>query len=287
MVIIGPGVGPTQIGPFKYNQWFADERGYQRPVELATIRLKNMVEVLTKWDDYVTNIDTITQRGGTYLFDSDGTELYSYKTRGVLTYSETMPRPLLFLAPYIGEDMARNPLQLKDTGYGGDGDGGGTLTPRGRGILKPVGKLMSFLSILFKLENKLQAKVFGGTDVDFIAARKQIEDTIHSSKIVIYTYGLSPFSSEAIAVLDSISDDDSNGGCEYERVELGLEWFLLNKEQSVLRTALLDMTGQSSLPHVFVNGKHIGGLFTGTPDGLYPGLASMKESNEIQKMIAI
>lgn len=280
---IGPGVGPTRIGNFKYNQWFADERGYQRPVELATIRLKNMVEVLTKWDDYVTNVDTIPQRGGTYLFDSDGSELYSYKSRGVLTYSETMPRPLLFLAPYIGEDMARNPLQLKDTGYGG---GDGILTPRGRGILKPIGKLMNFLSVLFKLENKLQAKIFGATDVDFNAARKQIDDTIHSSPIVIYTYGLSPFSSEAIAVLDDISDD-LDCKCKYERVELGLEWFLLNKEQSVLRTALLNMTGQSSLPHVFVNGKHIGGLFTGTPDGSYPGLASMKESNEIQKMIAL
>jgi len=282
---IGPGVGPTKIGPFKYNQWFADERGYQRPAELATIRLKNMVEVLTQWDEYVTNIDTIPQRGGTYLFDSDGTELYSYKSRGVLTYSETMPRPLLFLAPYIGEDAARNPLQLKDTNNDGDsGSDSNTVTPRGRGILKPVGKLMNVLSVLFKLENKLQAKVLGATESDFIAARKQIDDTINSSKIVIYTYGLSPFSSEAIAVIDEMGGD-LDLECDY--VELGLEWFLLNKEQSAIRTTLLEMTGQSSLPHVFVNGKHIGGLFTGTPDGSYPGLASMKESNELQKMISM
>ena len=32
-----------------------------------------------------------------------GEPLYSYRHRGVLTYSETMPRPLTFLAPYIGE----------------------------------------------------------------------------------------------------------------------------------------------------------------------------------------
>eukprot|EP00592_Proboscia_alata_P005481 CAMPEP_0194383354 /NCGR_PEP_ID=MMETSP0174-20130528/66963_1 /TAXON_ID=216777 /ORGANISM="Proboscia alata, Strain PI-D3" /LENGTH=529 /DNA_ID=CAMNT_0039169517 /DNA_START=77 /DNA_END=1662 /DNA_ORIENTATION=- len=268
---IGPGVGPTKIGPLSYNQWFSDEKGYQRPVELATVRLKNMVEVLTQWDDYVTNVDTIPQRGATYLFDADGTELYSYQSRGVLTYSETMPRPLAFLAPYIGETIARNPLGLKD-------NGGGELT-RGRGILKPVGKAMGFLSFLFKLENKLQAKLFGAEDLDFAAARKEIENTISNNKIVIYTYGLSPFSSETSEVLDEI-------GAEYVNVELGLEWFLLDKEKSTIRAELLDMTGQSSLPHVFINGKHIGGLFTGTPDALFPGLAGLKESGELQKMIA-
>ncbi|EED94095.1 hypothetical protein THAPSDRAFT_261637, partial [Thalassiosira pseudonana CCMP1335] len=86
-ITIGPGVGP----------WFADEKGYQRPVELATIRLKNMVEVLTKWDQYVRNPLVITQRGATFLFDEEGNELYSYKTPGVLTYSDTMARPLTFL----------------------------------------------------------------------------------------------------------------------------------------------------------------------------------------------
>jgi len=143
---IGPGVGPTKIGPLAYNQWFSDENGYQRPVELATVRLKNMVEVLTKWDKYVSNYSTIPLRGATYLFDEEGNEIYSYKSKGVLTYSETMPRPLTFLSPYIGEEVASNPLQLPDTG-------GGDLV-RGRGVLKPAGKAMQLLSFLFKLENK-------------------------------------------------------------------------------------------------------------------------------------
>lgn len=260
---IGPGVGPTKIGPLAYNQWFSDEKGYQRPVELATVRLKNMVEVLTKWDDYVSSILTIPQRGGTFLFDADGTELYSYKSRGILTYSETMARPLSFLAPYVGEDVAKNPLQLKD-------NGGGELK-RGRGILKPAGKAMSFLSLLFKLENRLQARLLGADDSDFVAARNEIEDTISNNKIVIYTYGLSPFSYEALLVLNEI-------GVEYKNVEIGPEWFLLGKEKSTLRAELLEMTGQSSLPHVFVDGKHVGGLFTGTPDGSSPGLAGLKES---------
>jgi len=269
-ITIGPGVGPTSIGPLKYNQWFSDEKGYQRPVELATIRLKNMVEVLTKWDEYVSNTLAISRRGATYLFDEDGNELYSYKSRGVLTYSETMPRPLSFLSPYIGESVALNPLGLAD-------NGGGELT-RGRGVLKPAGKAMKLLSIFFQIENKLQAKVLGAEESDYTAARKEIEDTINQNKIVIYTYGLSPFSTETTAVLDEVAAD-------YKNVEVGLEWFLLDKQKSVLRAELLEMTGQSSLPHVFIDGKHVGGLFTGSSDGKYSGLAGLKESGVLQGVV--
>lgn len=233
------GVGPTRIGPLSYQQWFADERGYQRPVELATVRLKNMVEVLTKWNQYVSNPSAIALRGATYLFDEEGRELYSYKSRGVLTYSETMPRPLMFLSPYIGEDVARNPLGLRD-------NGGGSLV-RGRGALKPAGKAMKIISSLFKLENKLQAQLLGADDADYTAARKDIERAISKHKILVYTYGLSPFSSETLAVLDEV-------GADYTNLEVGLEWFLLDKEKSVLRAELLEMTGQSSLPHVFIDG---------------------------------
>jgi glutaredoxin len=138
---------------------------------------------------------------------------------------------------------------------------------------------MGFLSFLFKLENKLQAKVLGVEESDFVAARKEIDDTIKSHKIVVYTYGLSPFSNEALAVLDEI-------GANYTNIELGLEWFLLDKEKSTIRAELLEMTGQSSLPHVFIDGNHIGGVFTGTPDGSSPGLAGLKESGELKTMIA-
>lgn len=83
-------------------------------MELATVRLRNMVEVLSHWDEYVTEPTAIAQRGATYIFDDTGRTLYEYRHRGVLTYSETMPRPLTFLAPYIGEDLAANPLGLPD-----------------------------------------------------------------------------------------------------------------------------------------------------------------------------
>jgi glutaredoxin-related protein len=267
-VTIGPGVGPVTLGPLSYSQWWQDERGYQRPVELATVRLKNMVEVLTKWDTYVSNPTTLDQRGATFLFSETGELLYEYRHKGVLTYSETMPRPLTFLAPYIGEDLAKNPLGLLDL------DDAAETNQRGRGLLKPAGKLMSVLKPLFALENKLQAQLLGAEPEDFVAAKKEIEETIANNHVVVYTYGLSPFSTQAMALL-------RDAGCiDAEQVELGSEWFLLGKEASTTRAALLEMTGQSSLPHVFIGGKHIGGIFSGEP-----GLAALQESGKLQEML--
>jgi len=79
--------------------------GYLRPFELATIRLRNMGEVLTNWRTYVPRDDFITQRGGTYLLDCDNTVLYSHKDKGILGFSETMARPLSFLDPYLKKSI--------------------------------------------------------------------------------------------------------------------------------------------------------------------------------------
>ena len=76
-------------------------RGYQRPFELATVRLQNMLEVLGHWRTYVPRDDFITQRGATYLLDDDDTLLYSYRDRGILGFSATMAEPLRFLEPYL------------------------------------------------------------------------------------------------------------------------------------------------------------------------------------------
>ena len=75
--------------------------GYQRPFELATVRLRNMVEVLGHWRTYVPRDDAITQRGGTYLLEVDDSVLYSYRDRGILGFSATMNRPLRFLEPFL------------------------------------------------------------------------------------------------------------------------------------------------------------------------------------------
>jgi hypothetical protein len=76
--------------------------GFQRPFELATIRLRNMTEVLAHWRTYVPRDDFLTQRGGTFLLEADDTLLYSHRDRGILGFSETMARPLSFLDPFLG-----------------------------------------------------------------------------------------------------------------------------------------------------------------------------------------
>jgi hypothetical protein len=122
IVRVGPltikGTTDVKIGPIEYQNLWKDEEGYLRPVELATVRLKSMVEVLTKFGDYVPDQSLLDWRGATFLIDSkrgDGSEiLYVHRNPGVLTYSETMARPLSFLGDYIGQEKARNPLGLQD-----------------------------------------------------------------------------------------------------------------------------------------------------------------------------
>lgn len=73
--------------------------GFQRPFELATLRLRNMAEVLGHWQTYVPNATYLTQRGGTFLFDQQGTLLYEHRDKGILGFADTMNHPLSFLFP--------------------------------------------------------------------------------------------------------------------------------------------------------------------------------------------
>ncbi|MEB3260059.1 MAG: peroxiredoxin-like family protein [Cyanobacteriota bacterium] len=84
----------------------AGGEGFQRPFELATVRLRNMVEVLGHWRTYVPRDDFLTQRGGTWLLDHDDSVLYSFQDRGLLGFSATMARPLSFLDPWLQEASA-------------------------------------------------------------------------------------------------------------------------------------------------------------------------------------
>jgi len=77
--------------------------GFQRPFELATVRLGNMKEVLSNWRTYVPRDNFITQRGGTFLIEADNSLLYSYRDAGILGYSATMNKPLSFLDPYLNQ----------------------------------------------------------------------------------------------------------------------------------------------------------------------------------------
>lgn len=75
----------------------AGGRGFQRPFELATLRLRNMAEVLSNWPTYVPNASYLTQRGGTFLFDAQGQPIYEHRDRGILGFAANMSRPLAFL----------------------------------------------------------------------------------------------------------------------------------------------------------------------------------------------
>jgi hypothetical protein len=81
----------------KFFRW-AGGSGFQRPFELATLRLRNMTEVLGKWGTYVPDATYLTQRGGTFLLDADHHLIYEHRDRGILGFAEHQSDPLTFLA---------------------------------------------------------------------------------------------------------------------------------------------------------------------------------------------
>ena len=90
-------VQATPLPPIK-GEFFkrAGGKGFQRPFELATLRLRNMAEVLGKWSTYVLDVSHITQRGGTYVIANDEV-VYQHCDRNILGFATNMSRPLSFL----------------------------------------------------------------------------------------------------------------------------------------------------------------------------------------------
>ena len=79
---------------FKYT--FGD--GYLRPFELATYRLKNMLEILQNWNAYILDNKYLPQRGASFLLDDKNQIIYEYFSNDVLGYSSNMRDPLAFLS---------------------------------------------------------------------------------------------------------------------------------------------------------------------------------------------
>lgn len=75
----------------------AGGENFQRPFELATLRLRNMTEVLSNWNTYVADATYLTQRGGTFLFDETGKLIYEHRDRCILGFAANMSNPLSFL----------------------------------------------------------------------------------------------------------------------------------------------------------------------------------------------
>mmetsp|Transcript_46140 Transcript_46140/g.116806 ORF Transcript_46140/g.116806 Transcript_46140/m.116806 type:complete len:185 (-) Transcript_46140:226-780(-) len=141
-------------------------------------------------------------------------------------------------------------------------------------LIKGMSAGMGLLKPIFGVEAKLQGAALGRlsryTIDDAIA---QIEQDKKANKVLIYTYGLSPFSTEALALLEST-------GYQFTKVELGLEWFTLGGRGSQMRVALGDMVenGGTSLPKIFIGGQPLGGasgysaLAAAVEDGTLEGL---------------
>ena len=90
--------------------------------------------------------------------------------------------------------------------------------------IKVMAQGMSLLNPIFSAEAQLQAAVLGkvsGVDENQVSA--DIQAAINKNKIVIYTYSLSPFSTEAVRLL-------KESGCAFEEVELGAECPMVTKD---------------------------------------------------------
>lgn len=138
---------------------------------------------------------------------------------------------------------------------------------------------------VFALLTPLQAKSLSSKDLEYDAmidkTIEEIRTDIVENPVVVYTYSLSPFSTETKILLDQLN-------ITYKEISLGAEWIpgLIDATNgSIRRASLLKMTGQSSLPHIFIGGESIGGLFTGTP-GLIPALEQNILFSKIQQAAA-
>lgn len=134
---------------------------------------------------------------------------------------------------------------------------------KGMGLLKPI----------FKLEAEIQAAVLGRLGkVDKDDVVSEINDLKTKNKVLIYTYGLSPFSIEARNILEGTD-------YKFEEVELGLEWFTLGGKESVTRVALSEEVegGATSLPKIFIGGECIGGCSE---------LSSLKASGDLESILS-
>jgi hypothetical protein len=56
-----------------------------------------MNEVLSNWKTYVPNASYLTQRGATFLFDTQGKLVYEHRDKGILGFAANMSNPLSFL----------------------------------------------------------------------------------------------------------------------------------------------------------------------------------------------
>lgn len=74
-----------------------------------------------------------------------------------------------------------------------------------------------------------------------------LKKTIESNKVVVFSKSYCPYCTSTKTLLLSLNQN-------YELIELNQD-----SEGSVKQNGLLQLTGQRTVPNVFINGKHIGG----------------------------
>ena len=139
-------------------------------------------------------------------------------------------------------------------------------------VVKGLSAGMSLIKPLFGIEAKIQAAALGAVTGDTIeTVTADIEVAKAENKVLIYTYKLSPFSTEAVGLLEA-------SGYEFTNIELGLEWFTLGGKGSMTRVALGSMVdnGGTSLPKIFIGGEPLSGASG------YSALAEAVESGELE-----
>jgi len=75
--------------------------GYLRPMELATFRLENMIEIFKNWRYYMINTKYLPQRTCTLILNQNNEIKYKYFSKDILSYSYNMRSPLNFLSDFI------------------------------------------------------------------------------------------------------------------------------------------------------------------------------------------
>lgn len=75
--------------------------GYLRPFEMATFRLKNMIEIFQNWEDYMIDTNYLPQRSCTFILDQNNNFKYKFFSKDILNYSKNMREPLNFLSEYL------------------------------------------------------------------------------------------------------------------------------------------------------------------------------------------
>ncbi|MGK3744600.1 MAG: glutaredoxin-related protein [Bacillariaceae sp.] len=156
----------------------------------------------------------------------------------------------------------------------------GEVTRNPNPVIKSMAQGMNLLKPIFSNEAKIQAAILG-FNVDEQIVSEEIAEEVKSNPVLIYTYGLSPFSTEAIAILEGKN-------CDFKTIEVGAEWFLLGGTNSVKRVLLSEFVdnGATSLPKVFVNGQCIGGcaeLADSVSSGEFDELLSKKGAKKEKK----